>query len=94
MAALQHAKIADRPISNRSTAAEILAPAHSVGAIFAALYGRARNGQGKRIDVILEGGVHNLLFYEIQNAQVDSDILSLVYSLVRTQNGLFNGRSR
>lgn len=87
MAVFEYAGISDKPINNRSTAADILASAHGFGAISAALYGREKTGQGERIDVTLEGGMHNLLYYEIQDAQVDSDIPPLVYSPVRAKDG-------
>ena len=87
MAVFEYAKIAEKPIDNRSTAADILASAHGFGAIAAALYGREKTGQGERIDVTLEGGMHNLLYYELQDAQVESDIPPLVYSPVRARDG-------
>ena len=87
MTIFEYANVSDRPISNRSTAGDILASAHAFGAISAALYGRENYGSGERIDVTLEGGMHNLLYYEVQQAQVESDIPPLVYSPVRTKDG-------
>ena len=87
MTIFEYANVSDRPISNRSTAGDILASAHAFGAISAALYGRENSGSGERIDVTLEGGMHNLLYYEVQQAQVESDIPPLVYSPVRTKDG-------
>ena len=87
MTIFEYANVSDRPISNRSTAGDILASAHAFGAISAALYGREKSGSGERIDVTLEGGMHNLLYYEVQQAQVESDIPPLVYSPVRTKDG-------
>ena len=87
MTIFEYANVSDRPISNRSTAGDILASAHAFGAISAALYGRENAGSGERIDVTLEGGMHNLLYYEVQQAQVESDIPPLVYSPVRTKDG-------
>ena len=87
MTIFEYANVSDRPISNRSTAGDILASAHAFGAISAALYGRENSGSGERIDVTLEGGMHNLLYYEVQQAQVESDIPPLVYSPVRTKAG-------
>ena len=87
MTVFEYANVSDRPINNRSTAGDILASAHAFGAISAALYGREKSGQGERIDVTLEGGMHNLLYYEVQQAQVQSDIPPLVYSPVRAKDG-------
>lgn len=87
MTVFEYAKVGDKPLNNRSTAGDILASAHAFGAVSAALYGREKTGQGERIDVTLEGGMHNLLYYEIQDAQVESDIPPLIYSPVRTQDG-------
>ncbi len=87
MTIFEYANVSDRPISNRSTAGDILASAHAFGAISAALYGREKSGSGERIDVTLEGGMHNLLYYEVQQAQVESDIPPLVYSPVRAKDG-------
>ncbi|MEL0020184.1 MAG: CoA transferase [Rickettsiales bacterium] len=87
MTVFEYAKLGDRPLSNRSTAGDILASAHAFGAVSAALFGRTRSGRGERIDVTLEGGMHNLLYYEIQAAQVESDIPPLVYSPVRASDG-------
>ena len=50
MTIFEYANVSDRPISNRSTAGDILASAHAFGAIAAALYGRENSGSGERID--------------------------------------------
>ncbi|MEE2688035.1 MAG: CoA transferase [Pseudomonadota bacterium] len=87
MAVFEYARVVDQPLSNRSTAADILASAHSFGAISAALFGREKTGRGDRIDVTLEGVMHNLLYVEIQNAQLEDPVEPLVYTPVRAKDG-------
>ena len=87
MAVFDYARVLDRPPSNRGTAADILASTHAFGAISAALFRRERTGDGERIDVTLLTGIHNLLFYEIQAAQVKQDVPPLVYAPVRAADG-------
>ena len=87
MAVFEYARVVDRPLSNRSTAGDILASAHGFGAISAALYGREKTGLGDRIDVTLEGVMHNLLYVEVQNAQLEDPIEPMVYTPVRAKDG-------
>ena len=87
MAVFEYARVVDRPLRNRSTAADILASAHGFGAISAALYGREKTGRGDRIDVTLEGVMHNLLYVEIQNAQLEDAVEPMVFNPVRAKDG-------
>ena len=87
MAVFEYARVVDRPLRNRSTAADILASAHGFGAISAALYGREKTGRGERIDVTLEGVMHNLLYVEIQNAQLEDAVEPMVFNPVRAKDG-------
>ena len=87
MAVFEYARVVDRPISNRSTAGDILSSAHAFGAISAALFGREKSGQGERIDITLEGVMHNLLYVEVQNAQLETYVEPLVYTPVRAKDG-------
>ncbi|MDP6343109.1 MAG: CoA transferase, partial [Alphaproteobacteria bacterium] len=87
LALIEFERRLDRPIANRSTAADILAATHAFGAICAALVGRARTGKGERIDVALMDTMHHMLAYEVQAAQLENPPKPPVFEPIETRDG-------
>lgn len=82
-----YARGLDRPLRNRSTAADILAATHAFGAVCAALLRRERAGLGEHIDVTLIDSMHNLVAFELQASQVEEPEEPIVFEPVRTADG-------
>lgn len=77
----------DRPTTNRSTAADILAATHAFGAICAALVRRGRDGDGEYIDVALMDVMHQMLGYEVQAAQIEDLPPAVVFGPIEARDG-------
>lgn len=82
-----YARGLERPLRNRSTAADILAATHAFGAVCAALYRRASTGLGEYIDVTLIDAMHNLVAFELQASQMEEPEDPIVFEPVRTADG-------
>ena len=77
----------DRPIPNRSTAADILAATHAFGGICAALVHRQNGGGGDHVDVALMDIMHQMLGYEVQTAQLENPPTPVIFEPIKTLDG-------
>ncbi|MBV1878031.1 MAG: CoA transferase [Pseudomonadales bacterium] len=59
----------EKPMQGANATADYLAATHAMGAISAALFRREKTGRGERLDIALLDVMHNMLAYELQEAQ-------------------------
>ncbi len=83
MAYLEHA---NKPMQGANATADYLAATHAMAAVSAALFRRERTGRGERLDIALLDVMHNMLAYEVQEAQFPQRRRT-IYGPLRARDG-------
>ncbi|CAH1655194.1 MULTISPECIES: CoA transferase [unclassified Chelatococcus] len=87
MAHLRYNDHLERPAVTGIFTADVIAAIYAFGAIQTALLHRERFGCGQHIDVTLIDSMLNMLVYEMQEAQFQSDQRRPLYQPLRTSDG-------
>ena len=87
MVNLRYQDGADRPATSGIFIADVLGGTHAFGAIQAALYQRARTGQGQHIDLSMLEAMVGMLVFETQEAQFPGDARRPLYTPLKTNDG-------
>ena len=78
-----------KPARARIPYADYFAGIHALAAINAALFHRARSGQGQHIDLSLLDCMHSVLAYEYQRAQFPGERTPPIFGPLSTKDGYF-----